>query len=55
MIAVQTPADVEPAPLSIGHLAPNVELRVVDDDGKELGAGETGELLVNGPNRMIGA
>jgi long-chain acyl-CoA synthetase len=39
---------------TIGLPVPNTELRVVDDDGKLLGVGETGELLVRGPQCMKG-
>jgi fatty-acyl-CoA synthase len=31
-----------------------VDLRIVDADGREVGAGDTGELLVRGPNVMAG-
>jgi acyl-CoA synthetase len=37
-----------------GALAPGVELRVVDDDGVEVTRGLPGELVVRGPERMIG-
>jgi acyl-CoA synthetase len=37
-----------------GALAPGVELKVVDEDGTELPPGRAGELLVRGPERMIG-
>lgn len=37
-----------------GRLAPGVELRVLDDDGVELGLGEEGRLFLRGPEMMIG-
>ncbi|MDD7942728.1 AMP-binding protein [Actinomycetospora lutea] len=42
-------------PGSVGVLLPGVEARIVDImTGGDLGAGETGELLVRGPNLMTG-
>jgi len=42
-------------PGSIGvSLSSNIELRVVDNDGRDLGPEEVGELLVKGPNVMAG-
>ncbi|MEZ7126753.1 AMP-binding protein [Nonomuraea sp. AD125B] len=37
-----------------GRLAPGVELRVVDSSGRDAGPGETGELLLRGPEMMLG-
>lgn len=39
---------------SIGKAIPDVEVTIQDDNGKELGVGETGELCVRGPNVMLG-
>ena len=42
-------------PGSVGHPVPGVVMRVVDPDTREpVGAGETGLLLVKGPNVMLG-
>ncbi|KAI8874381.1 acetyl-CoA synthetase-like protein, partial [Ramicandelaber brevisporus] len=41
-------------PGSVGILLPNVEMKVIDDEGKAVGVGQTGELLVRGPNIMHG-
>jgi acyl-CoA synthetase (AMP-forming)/AMP-acid ligase II len=42
-------------PGSVGQVMPNTELRVVDTQtGRDLGAGERGELWVKGPQTMIG-
>ena len=38
----------------VGELNPNVEAMVVDEEGREVAAGERGELLVRGPNVMKG-
>ena len=39
---------------SVGVARTDVEVRVVDDDGRELGAGETGEIVVRGDVVMAG-
>ncbi len=41
-------------PSTIGQTVPGVSVRVVDDGGRELGPGETGELMFKGPNVMKG-
>ena len=37
-----------------GRLCPGVEVRIVDDDLKDLPVGEEGEILSRGPDRFIG-
>jgi acyl-CoA synthetase len=37
-----------------GHPLPGVELRLVDEDGRELEAGEPGEILSRGPDCCVG-
>ena len=39
---------------SIGRAIPDVEVTVQDDNGKQVGPGETGEICVRGPNVMLG-
>lgn len=39
---------------SVGQAIPNSEVYLVDDDGRRLGPGETGELVVRGANLMRG-
>ncbi len=39
---------------SIGKPLPDVEMKVVDEEGKELGAGQIGEILARGPRVMTG-
>ncbi|MEU7364533.1 long-chain fatty acid--CoA ligase [Streptomyces hygroscopicus] len=41
-------------PGSIGTPIQDVEVRLVDDEGQDVGAGEIGELAVRGPNVMKG-
>ncbi|MFC5137856.1 AMP-binding protein [Actinomycetospora rhizophila] len=48
-------ASVPVVPGAVGELLPGVEARIVDVmTGADLGTGETGELLVRGPNLMRG-
>ncbi|KAL7962669.1 hypothetical protein V8C34DRAFT_301101 [Trichoderma compactum] len=39
---------------SVGRLYPNMEAKIVDEDGKELGYDESGELILKGPNVFSG-
>jgi len=39
---------------SCGQEAPNVEIRVVDDEGREVSSGEVGEVIARGDNIMRG-
>ncbi|KAF4339003.1 cutinase transcription factor 1 beta [Fusarium beomiforme] len=46
--------DEEPVSGSVGYLVPNMQLKIVDEDGKELGYDEEGEALLRGPNMFKG-
>lgn len=48
------PRDGNCKPGSVGLPVPDVEVKVVDDEGNGLPTGEVGELLVRGPNVMQG-
>jgi malonyl-CoA/methylmalonyl-CoA synthetase len=48
------PLDGERKPGTVGPPLPGVEVRICDDDGKELGIDEIGNLQVRGPNVFIG-
>jgi long-chain acyl-CoA synthetase len=39
---------------SSGRLAPGIELRICDEQGRELPAGQTGEIIIRGENVMAG-
>ena len=39
---------------SIGIAVPGVEVKILDESGRELPVGETGEIVVGGPNVMLG-
>ena len=47
-------ADAVDLPEAIGRPVPGVEVRIVDDDGRGLSAGELGELLIRTPAAMDG-
>ncbi len=46
--------DDPPKPGACGRPLPNVDIKVVNDDGAEVPAGEPGEVLIKGPNIMKG-
>ncbi len=48
------PLDGERKPGTVGPPLPGVEVRICDDEGKELGVEEIGNLQVRGPNVFIG-
>lgn len=48
------PEQIDVRPRSVGRAMPNEEVYIVDDAGKRLGPGETGELVVRGANVMKG-
>jgi long-chain acyl-CoA synthetase len=48
------PDQLEQRPTSVGRGMPNVELWISDADGKRLPYGQTGELVVQGSNVMLG-
>ncbi|KAK3707633.1 hypothetical protein LTR37_011981 [Vermiconidia calcicola] len=39
---------------SVGFVDPNAEMKLVDDEGREVGPGERGEICVKGPNICLG-
>jgi len=48
------PDQLDTRPASVGRGMKNVELWIEDEDGKRLGPGEVGELVVRGANVMAG-
>jgi acyl-CoA synthetase (AMP-forming)/AMP-acid ligase II len=48
------PDEIDTRPTSVGKGMKNVELYIEDPDGKQLGPGEVGELVVRGANVMQG-
>ncbi len=49
LMTIGNPYDGERRPATVGRPLPGVEVRVVGPDGRDLDAGQTGELLVRGP------
>ena len=39
---------------TVGRPLPEIDVRLVDDDGRDVPAGETGEILISSPFRMTG-
>jgi acyl-CoA synthetase (AMP-forming)/AMP-acid ligase II len=48
------PAELDRRPGSVGIAIPNTEAFVVDDDGKQVPPGVSGELVIRGPHVMQG-
>ena len=53
-VVTKNPLDGSRRPGSIGLPIPNVEVSIQDEAGRQLGAGEIGELCVRGGNVMLG-
>ncbi|HID76283.1 MAG TPA: AMP-dependent synthetase [Planctomycetaceae bacterium] len=53
-VAYLPPEQIDFRPDSVGQAMPNVEVYLVDDDGRRLGPGSVGELVVRGSNVMRG-
>ena len=45
-----TPSGIEDYTGGVGLLLPNCEVKLIDENGKEVGEGERGELFIRGPN-----
>ena len=54
MITLVEPDKAEAKMGSIGRAVPGVEVRVIDEAGRELPAGEAGEIVTRGPHVMKG-
>ncbi|KAF2095601.1 acetyl-CoA synthetase-like protein [Rhizodiscina lignyota] len=52
--ALMVPFGIKDDNGSVGMLMPNVELLLLDDDGKEVPEGQPGEIFVRGPNICLG-
>lgn len=53
-VIVNGGADYFAQPDSVGRPAPTADIRVVDDDGREVPTGQVGEIWVRGPNVIPG-
>jgi long-chain acyl-CoA synthetase len=54
MITLVEPDKAEVKMGSIGRAVPGVEVKIVDENGKELGVDEPGEIITRGPHVMKG-
>jgi 4-coumarate--CoA ligase len=48
--AIHVPGGINDRTGSVGQLDPNCECKLLDDEGREVGVGEPGELHIRGPN-----
>ena len=53
-VSYMPPEEVRDRPDSVGKGMPNQEVHIVDEDGKRVGPGVVGELVVRGSNVMMG-
>jgi fatty-acyl-CoA synthase len=53
-VATLRPPDVRRKPTSVGRPALNVDVRVVNADGREVGVGETGQICCRSEYTMLG-
>lgn len=53
-VVTVNPPDLEKYKGSIGVPLPSTEIKLVDDDGNEVAHGEAGEMVVRGPQVMLG-
>ncbi|MCY0878488.1 MAG: AMP-binding protein [Firmicutes bacterium] len=54
MIAVTWPEDVAEVPLSTGRAISGCQIRIVDDEDRDLPPGQVGEVVAKGPQIMAG-
>ena len=52
--ALHVPGGMDDQSGSAGLIEPNSEIKLIDDDGKEVGEGERGEIYYRGPNLCLG-
>lgn len=50
----KVPTDIESLSSTVGRVAPEIEMRIIDENGKEVPAGTTGELTFRGPTLFSG-
>lgn len=53
-VVTTNPYDITEYTASIGIPVPSTDIKIVDDDGNEVPMGEAGEVLVKGPQVMVG-
>ena len=53
-VTLFAPDEFDSTHVGVGYLVPNMQAKIVSDDGKEVGYGEEGEALIRGPNIFKG-
>ncbi len=54
MLSCMKHGEVISRPASVGRVAPNWDLRLADEEGREVARGEVGEIVVKGPGMFSG-
>ena len=52
--ALHVPGGMRDESGSVGHIDPNTEAKLLDEEGREVGAGVPGELFIRGPQVCLG-
>lgn len=53
-VTLFAPDEFDPLHKGVGYILPNMQMKIVDDDGREVACNEEGEALVRGPNVFKG-
>jgi long-subunit acyl-CoA synthetase (AMP-forming) len=53
-VTIFAPDEFDPTHAGVGYLVPNMQAKILTDEGKEAGYGEEGEALLRGPNIFRG-
>ncbi|KAK1543158.1 hypothetical protein CPAR01_03791 [Colletotrichum paranaense] len=53
-VTLFAPDEFDPLHKGVGYILPNMQMKIVDDDGREVACNEEGEALIRGPNVFKG-
>ncbi|KAI3528710.1 hypothetical protein CSPX01_16024 [Colletotrichum filicis] len=53
-VTLFAPDEFDPLHNGVGYILPNMQMKIVDDDGREVACNEEGEALIRGPNVFKG-
>ncbi|KXH49581.1 hypothetical protein CNYM01_05895 [Colletotrichum nymphaeae SA-01] len=53
-VTLFAPDEFDPLHKGVGYILPNMQMKIVNDDGREVGSNEEGEALIRGPNVFKG-
>ncbi|KAL2874690.1 hypothetical protein SGCOL_010161 [Colletotrichum sp. CLE4] len=53
-VTLFAPDEFDPLHKGVGYILPNMQMKIVGDDGREVGCNEEGEALIRGPNVFKG-